>query len=144
MEKAKAAVQAAKAAVSELFQVHANAVAVSNDSSDESWPYDTEYVPNIGGVVEDYTHIFMEKLPDHLLFTAGSDGKDDKLCLCPCSKKKLGQWLKMFGLLDGSIDACNKHFKCSGLMDHLRDVGYKRNNLLHVSAHAYMRSFYNK
>ena len=147
MEKVKAAVQAAKDAVSELFQAHANAKAASNDSLDESWPSDTEYVPNIGGIVEDYAHILMEKLPGHLLFTAGFDGKDEasyKLYLCLSSKKILGQWLKMFGLLDGSINTCNKPFKHLGLMDHLKDVDYKRNNSLHVGAHAYLRSVSNK
>ena len=139
--KSKGCIQAAKDAVSELFQAHTNAKAASNNSSDE------EYVPNIGGITEHSAHRFMEKLPDHLLFTTGFDKKDEdscKLCLCPSSETKSGRWLNMFHLPDGSINVCDKHFIPFGLMEHLRAVGYNHKNPLHVGAHAYLQSFYDK
>jgi hypothetical protein len=151
-EKMKGAVKAAKDAVSMLFrQVESSMEKSDTDDSEKGWSSEEE-LPAINGVTECEAHWFVENLPNHLLFTTsfdvdGTDTSESKLCLCPCSQKKSGQWLKMFNLPNsGSGEACHKTFEHSALLAHLDSKGDVRDfrgvDLLHFGTRAYLIKLY--
>ena len=147
--KTEAAVKAAKDAVSALFrQLESSMPKSDTDDSEKDWTSEEEAVLTLRDVTEYGAHRFMERLPDHLLFTTsfdvdGTDTSQSKLCLCPCSKKKSGQWLSMFHLPDtGSSTACHKPFEHFALLAHLKTVGDQTRDPLHVGIHAYLIKLY--